>query len=257
MEIALIYFTGTFNNLYITTRIKNKLLAQGHKVDTYVFNDGLKMNINKYDMIGIGSKITYRNLPLVVIRKIKDLNIKNKKIFIYTCGGYNSKYNLGAIKPLYSILKNHNQIVNYKHMTMISNFKIKTNPDIIEEIIAKANDDIDNLINNLDGTYQYKVSLFISFICSLYRIKLRYMTNINSTRFKYDKDKCIKCRRCQDNCPNKNIKYDYITKRVVFLENCLMCGRCFASCPVDAISIGIQSKHKINPGLSPFSIKSE
>ena len=87
MKILLLYFTGTYNTLYLTTIIKNTLLTKGHSVDTFVLTDKIKYKVDDYDFIGIGYPLHAYNAPKIVEDKLKELKILNKKYFIYKNGG--------------------------------------------------------------------------------------------------------------------------------------------------------------------------
>ena len=54
MKILLLYFTGTYNTLYLTTIIKNTLMNKGHSVDTFLFTEKNKFKVDNYDFSGIG-----------------------------------------------------------------------------------------------------------------------------------------------------------------------------------------------------------
>ena len=73
MKILLLYFTGTYNTLFLTTLIKNRLLKDNHQVTTMNINDKLKVKFDSYDMIGIGYPIHAFNAPKIVEKVIKKL----------------------------------------------------------------------------------------------------------------------------------------------------------------------------------------
>lgn len=57
------------------------------------------------------------------------------------------------------------------------------------------------------------------------------MTRFMGRKFTVTND-CIKCLRCEKNCPTKNIT---ISKKIKFHHKCMMCTRCIHSCPENAI----------------------
>ena len=73
MKILLLYFTGTYNTLYLTTLIKNHLLVENNKVDVAIISDKLKVKTDGCDMIGIGYPIHAFNAPKIVEKVIKKL----------------------------------------------------------------------------------------------------------------------------------------------------------------------------------------
>ena len=66
MKVLLLYFTGTYNTLYITTLIKNIFLSKKIKVDTCLIKNGMQVSYTNYDVIGIGYPIHFHNLPLKI-----------------------------------------------------------------------------------------------------------------------------------------------------------------------------------------------
>lgn len=52
---------------------------------------------------------------------------------------------------------------------------------------------------------------------------------------KIDREKCIGCGLCADDCIALNIKIQ--DKKAQILTDCLQCGHCVAVCPKGAVSI--------------------
>jgi len=78
---------------------------------------------------------------------------------------------------------------------------------------------------------------------------------VQTVNFSVDKDKCIKCGLCKDDCPVWTIgmdEYPYIKKE----ENCFKCQHCFAVCPTGAISI-LGNNPADELSLKDLSINSE
>ena len=91
----------------------------------------------------------------------------------------------------------------------------------------------------------YKVKLSERLICNLFKIQ-RLGCKLNSKKYSVNKQKCIRCRKCINNCPTNNIEYKWQKKKIVFKDKCVMCMRCSFSCPADAINIGLLNKYKVN-----------
>ena len=52
-----------------------------------------------------------------------------------------------------------------------------------------------------------------------------------------DKNKCIKCGKCWQQCPDNAIKIDEQGKATVDYDFCKGCGLCAAECPAKAITM--------------------
>lgn len=70
----------------------------------------------------------------------------------------------------------------------------------------------------------------------------RSLTNINhSKKFRetviIDKNKCIKCRLCENICPNKSIKLEQGKFPEFYKQKCCFCRLCTKICPKQAITV--------------------
>ncbi|MBW2966232.1 4Fe-4S binding protein [Candidatus Woesearchaeota archaeon] len=52
-----------------------------------------------------------------------------------------------------------------------------------------------------------------------------------------DRDKCIKCGKCWQQCPDTSIKIDKEGKATIDYDFCKGCGICAAECPVKCIQM--------------------
>lgn len=55
-------------------------------------------------------------------------------------------------------------------------------------------------------------------------------------KIKYDKDKCIKCKLCQNVCPAKGAITIQESFEIDFSQ-CIFCGNCVENCPRQALSL--------------------
>ncbi|AKB86132.1 MULTISPECIES: 4Fe-4S binding protein [Methanococcoides] len=52
-----------------------------------------------------------------------------------------------------------------------------------------------------------------------------------------NRDECVGCGTCVDDCPSEAISMDGDNIAVVDNDECLDCGACVDSCPTDAITM--------------------
>ncbi|MBP5404599.1 MAG: 4Fe-4S ferredoxin, partial [Clostridia bacterium] len=106
------------------------------------------------------------------------------------------------------------------------------------------------------GGAEHKLSrVFLGrFIAWLFRIEHIAM-RVNGRFFKVKAEKCVLCRKCERDCPAKNIRIDAEGK-FHFGKNCLMCTRCSFRCPTDAFKIGILNAWRVN-GNYPLDLPTD
>ena len=254
MKILLLYFTGTYNTLYLTTIIKNTLMNKGHSVDAFLFTDKNKIKVNNYDFVGIGYPIHAYNSPKIVEDKLKELKITNKKYFIYKNGGEPHPNNKASSYQIYKIMKkNRNELMGEYEFVMPCNFQVRTSDSQIRYELEYNHKYVKYMCDNLENKKEYKVPLLKRFYSSVLRLS-RIGFKSNSKSYFVDKEKCIKCRECINNCPSKNIEYSREEKKIIFKDKCLSCMRCSFICPTNAINIGMLEKSKINGKYDFLSI---
>ena len=256
MKILLLYFTGTYSTLYITTLIKNQLTKNDHEVDVFPLSEKRNIPTNKYDIVGIGYPIHAFNAPKIVEDKIAKYKIENKKYFIYKVSGEPYKYNNASSYKLIKMLnKKDNEFLGEYHYLMPYNILFKTKQEFIKYEMTYNVKYIKYMCDNLLTIKPYKVTLFERFITFIFKIQ-RLGCKVNSRNYKVDKTKCIRCRKCITSCPSKNIEYQWTKKKIVFKDKCIMCMRCAFMCPTNAINIGLLEKYKVNGPYDFLSINS-
>ena len=112
MRIALLYFSGTYNTLYLTSILKNLLLKKNNSVDVFSLENKNNFANKKYDLIGIGYPIYAFNAPKIVEQNIKNLKLSNCNYFIYKNSGEPFKFNKASSYKIYKIMKKNNICVN-------------------------------------------------------------------------------------------------------------------------------------------------
>ena len=253
-NIAIVYFSGTYHTLQITTFIKNKLLNLHHNVDVFSLNNNLKINIDNYDYLFLGYPIHAFNMPKGYLKSIKKLKINNKKCLIYKVSGEPFIYNNASSFALYRHLKrNNNTFLGEYHFLMPYNILFRTKENFIRYELEYDLKYMDYMIASIDNKQKYHPSLFSKIITLVFKIQ-RLGCKLNSHFYKVDKEKCIKCRECYLNCPTQNITYNKEKHRLVFSNKCVMCMRCSFMCPTDAIKIGLLNKKKVNHPYNIYEI---
>ncbi|HHU21279.1 MAG TPA: 4Fe-4S dicluster domain-containing protein [Acholeplasma sp.] len=245
MKVLLLVFSGTNNSLYVCTELKKEY--EKHNIQTKVLKlEETEELSDDYDLIGISYPIHAFSTPRFVERKLKELNIKNKHYFIIKTSGELLPLNSASSYYIYKLMnKNNNTFLAEYHILMPYNIIFRFD-DAVTSRILKANRNFIKKIayetsnkrfRRIDFKKKYKL------IRNIFKIQ-RLGAYLNSFLYKVNLDKCIKCMKCVNNCPTKNIKYE--NGKFKFGTNCLMCMRCSFFCPEDAIRIGFLNGWKVN-----------
>ena len=241
MKFLLVYFTGTYNTRYLSEQISNNLNELGHTVDKVEIKKGTPIvDTSDYDFIGFSYPIYGFNTPLAFDKYIKKLKFKQgQKYFIYKNSGETLAMNNASSRGILRLMKRRKAVFSGEyHFVMPYNIHFKYDDDFVKEILAKDQKLIKIMLHNLENGIVKDIKSkgiynFAAFFVGIVKIA----GNVNSFLYKIKKDKCIKCNKCVNTCPEKNI---YINKngKIIFHHHCDMCMRCSFYCPTDAIKIG-------------------
>ncbi len=251
MKILIIYFTGTFNTLYLVNKIKERLIKEDstNEITTFAIDiDSKRVDLSFYELIIFSYPIYAFNMPKIFIKYIKKLKfLPNKKYIIAKQSGEPISFNNSSSYPLISLIKrNKGTLLNEYHFLMPYNIHFRYPDNFIKELFNYDKKLLEILIYELKNNIVTKIkkNLIYSINSNIFKIQ-RLGGTINSYLYKIDYSKCIHCNKCINNCPTHNIFLNKDNK-LRFKHNCLMCMRCSFYCPKDAINIGFLKKWKIN-----------
>ena len=236
-KIAVIYFSGTGNTRFISELIRDNFSK--HETDLFpvedILNNVIAIDINNYDIIGIGCPSIAFNPPGIIVdfcRILDEVNYKRAFLFL-TCAGpcYLNNVAFFGIKKI--LRRKGYHVIYEKVICMPANILLKYDNEIVKRIydsaIKKVQIMTSDILNNKirirkDRLLPYLFRWFLIFIAkiALITVPLDFMVN----------KECNKCMTCIRNCPRKNITYK---KRIKFGLKCEACYRCVYSCPQKAI----------------------
>lgn len=245
MNIALIYFSGTGNTLYVGKDIQQEFQKYGVNVDIFSFDE--KSDLLKYDLIGFGYPIYAFNIPKKFWKSISKRIISNKRYFIFKTSGETLKYNNCSSRFFIRQFKKKKcKFIGEYHFAMPYNIIFRFEDSFVKEQLIYEKKLVTILVHNiLEQKVNYlsynTFHLFISWLCRLVNVGAK----LNSKFYRIDKKKCNECHKCVSSCPFNNI---YLNKKnkIKFSSNCQMCMRCSFYCPRDAIKIGLFNNWKVN-----------
>ena len=257
MKVAIFYFSGTGNTEKVVRKWKESSESFGVSIDLVkIEKDDFDFSkINEYDKIGFAYPIHAFNAPENVWKYAKKFpKVENsKKVFVIMVSGEYMTINHSSSKKLLRILKRRNYVLESDyHYIMPYNMIFRHTEARATRMYETMNklvpiDAKEYLVDN--KPHLIKKHHFVGWFIFILRIE-QWFSGVNGRLFKVNKKKCIKCMKCVNNCPVKNI--EYVNGKFKFHGNCLLCTRCSFNCPTDAFSIGILNSWRVN---KPYSFK--
>jgi ferredoxin/flavodoxin len=245
-NVGLFYFSGTGTTKLITEDIGKRFEDEKHKIKIFAIEDVLhnhnQNNINDFDIIGLGFPVHAFNAPRNFYKFLNLIpKVTNKKLFLFKTAG-SPFINGGTTKEIKQLLIKKGFDVVYEELFILASNCITKLPDsLIIKLYEAIKIQIDNMVlnikNNQKQIFEEKflitiVSIIASTFESIGTKFLRYNFKVNSD--------CIKCKKCINECPQKNITLD--NENFVFDWHCIACLRCVYNCPTNSIKINLLNK---------------
>lgn len=240
MKSLFIYFSGTGNTKRVLDVAKNCFISRDYEVSEIDVTKDNPLSLDDFDCLVVFYPIYAFNAPKPIIKFVKKIKKSNKKIpcIIMKQSGEHLFWNNASSIYLTRLLKRRNIIVlNEVHYLMPYSFVFRHSDymaykmnNIMEKLVPI---DLERFFNN-EGIRPKRF-----FLDSLFAFIFRIQWlggRLNGHLYKVDYNKCIKCMKCVNNCPSKNIIYK--DDKFKFKGNCLMCQRCVMYCPNKAIKCG-------------------
>ena len=259
MKILLLTFTGTGNTKLCGDYIEKHFISFGHEVIhiVYKYDEPLTVNVNDFDMLGVGYPIHAFNAPEVFYKWMRSLpKVDNMPYFIYKVSGEPFPPNNASSYHFVKILKKKGYQKKYeKHFLMPYNIMFRYKDEIAKqmylylEALTKAY--VIGIINGDAESIKYRFyQKVISFLLRIEWIAPKVNAPISSMS-----KKCTKCQMCLRNCPTGAIYLNKKGRMKFKASKCTMCMRCTYSCPVNAIRFGIMNPWKVNGAYRYEAIK--
>ena len=254
MKFLGIYFTGTGNTKILCDKAADELKARGHDIDVVDVTRGEVADINGYDGLFVFYPIFAFNTPKPMIKYVKKLKKADKVIpcVIMKQSGEHLFWNNASSLHLKSILKRRRIIVrNEYHYLMPYSFIFRHTDymayrmkSVMEKLVPL---DLDLFFAGKD----VKIKRFFldRFVAFVFRIQW-WGGRFNGRFYKVEKEKCVMCLKCVNDCTSKNISVK--DGKIVFGRKCLMCQRCVMYCPKKAIKAGMFNAWRVD---EPYTFK--
>ena len=259
MKIVICYFSGTGNTLKAVQKYREYFAQHGDTVETYAMEqllcDGMPEEflntLASADMLGIGYPVHAFNAPSIVLKFVKSLPraaAKTRAFVVSTSGEPLKLNNISSLKTKRLLKRRNYDVTNEYRYCMPYNIMFRHTDsmayrmwDVAQRLIPLDAQEI------LDGNPHRLTKVFCGgLIAWMMRVE-HWGGRLNGRRYKVN-EKCVKCQKCVNICPTKNITVT--DGKFKFGKNCLMCQRCVQLCPKDAIHMGWFNSWKVNGAYS-------
>lgn len=237
-SVGIFYFSGTGNTEIVVNLLAKEFENKGSHTDTVKIEEVLKgeihLEIEKYDIIGLGYPIYALNAPRIVFDFIRALPVGDRKMFIFKCSG-DPFLQGGATTMVRTRLTQKGYHVFYENLiVMPSNVLVQYDDNLKKQLYNTA---VEKTARMAEEILAGKVDLQENDIFSrLFTFFFSGLEMMGAPFFGKDLEvlqSCDLCERCVRNCPTSTIFREGDTIR--FGWNCIVCMRCIYSCPHMAI----------------------
>jgi len=271
VKICIFYFSGTGNTEIITNLLQKELSNLNAdvivmKIET-IIKKKIRINTEKFDLIGIGYPIHAFNAPKIVYNFVHQLEFgKGKKAFTFRSSG-DPFLNGGSTKMLRNHLEKKGfDVFNENLSIMPTNVFLQFNDNLNKQLYQLAQIRIKKLAQDImkRKVFLQRNNIILTFISTLFS----FMESTGAKwlgKFMKISDSCIKCFKCVRNCPTGNIIVtdDGGNDTIKFDTSCNLCMRCIYKCPTNAIHFKyfrffeIKQGYDIKPIISNPNIKGD
>ena len=251
MRVILYVFSGTGNTFKVAALYKKFLERTAeNSVDIYRVSrkSGPLPDPHGYDLVGIGYPIHGFSAPEPAIKLCKSLPaLENMRTFIFKTSGEGLHLNDCSSQKCIKILQKKGYRVDLeRHVVMPYNMIYRHNDAMAKHMWIYARALVDMNCREIVGGVREKVRqpFYKTFYCPPIRFLEQKFAHLHGTAFKVDPNKCVKCNRCVNVCPQNNISV--VDGKYKFGHDCVLCMGCSFGCPQDAISVGVFKYWKVN-----------
>lgn len=254
MRTAVFYFSGTGNTKKIAELYKTELERGDNSVDMFVLPLDEAVDIDGYDLVGVGYPVHGFNAPQVVLDFVKSLGKRKKndiktKAFVFKTSGEPVKMIRASSLRLISLMKSRGlDVKNEYGYVMPYNIIFRHTDSAAYKMWETAKKLVPlDCAEIISGTPRKEKRVFMGrFISWVVRIE-HFGARFNGRFFKV-KGECVGCGKCASSCPMKNIAMK--DGKPKFGKSCAMCMRCSFYCPKNCIKIGLFDGWRVNGAYS-------
>jgi NAD-dependent dihydropyrimidine dehydrogenase PreA subunit len=256
-RIRLYYFSGTGNTRWAAERFADAAEEAGAHVALVPIVDDMELpdRHDDTDVVGIAHPIYGADVPPIVKRFYERLaaccpfDAVPPSIFVLTTFGF-----VDALGPRYEEKQMAGLRIRwYRGVHLVNNVTTPRRPaPIPDEQVAerrkeRARSAIEELawdvVSGIDRSPAVRITRLAG---PVVRRITQEAVSSHYSRIGVDRDRCVLCKLCMEQCPTGSITYT--ERRFHVSETCTACMRCYNFCPVHAITVDGQYA---DPSLYP------
>ena len=248
MAMAIYYFTGTGNSLYVARTIA-KALGDSSLVNM-ALPERVPKEAEKSDVVGFVFPVYFWGVPPVVQDFIRKLEFSGKP-YVFGIATMNAEPGV-ALYTLDRLLREKGQSLSAGYtLVMPGNAYLILNKIMPLEargaVLAAADARLTEICGALARKSEVPVTSRLPVLGSAYSAVIRTlaMRRYRVERRFYTTGECNGCGACRRICPDDNIKIE--DQKVTWGDNCVNCLACFHWCPQAAVQID-----KKSPGIARY-----
>ncbi|WDV45183.1 EFR1 family ferrodoxin [Clostridiaceae bacterium M8S5] len=240
-SVVIYYFSGTGNTEIVADMFKNEFSKNNYNITLIriedVLKNNLKLELEKFEMIGIGSPIIGFGAPSIIYDFIRILpKESSKKIFIFRTAGGVAPINYNASKLMMrKLAKKGYEVFHERVFSISSNWVVKFDDLVIKQLYEVTNKKVGIMCNELiDGKKRIlKTGIGLKILAEFAMHSFPYLLRLVGKDLTINKS-CSNCGVCIKNCPVNNI---YLKNgKIRFKLSCNSCMRCVYSCQTSSIN---------------------
>ena len=245
-KIDIYVFSGTGNTLKCAEELKKNLMELGAEAEIKRIENGAERVESVGDTVVICYPVHGFNAPTNVINFAKNLPESSIDAYVMKTSGEPLTINDDSSMRVVKSLKEKGYAYKGEfHFIMPYNMIFRHTDEMAAKMFHTAKERIPFAAKTVFSGEEYfkKISGKAKIVRTVVGIE-HWGARFNGRFFRVKKDKCIKCMKCVNNCPTKNITYE--NGKFKFGGDCLLCTRCSFNCPTDAFRIGLMDFMRVN-----------
>ena len=245
-KIDIFVFSGTGNTLKCAEELKNGLNELGAEAVVKKIENGSERVESVGDAVVICYPVHGFNAPMNVIEFGQNLPLSNADAYVMKTSGEPLRINDDSSWRIIKALKKKGyEYKGERHFIMPYNMIFRHSDEMAAKMYQTAKERMPDFAKTvfLGEELVKKIPIKAKLVRKIVGIE-HWGARFNGRFFRVKTDKCVKCMKCVNNCPTKNITYE--NGKFKFGGNCLLCTRCSFNCPTNAFRIGLMDFMRVN-----------